>query len=541
MFDYSKTLLYEDFLNIKNEINHFEYKPKISVVIPVYNVDPKWFKLCIGSVINQLYDNWEVCMCDDCSTNPHTKRTFENLVSLNPDKFKIIHHDKNSGISAATNSALDLATGEFMCLIDSDDEIEDDALFEVVKELNKNPSADMIYTDEDKMDVLGRKYDKFYKPDWSPEFFLSAMYTCHLGTYRTSLAKKVRFRTMCDFSQDWDFVLRLSKITNKIYHIPKIMYHWRALPTSTAKDHNAKPLSHVNAKVAIQDYLGDTGKVMDGPGIGLYRIDYKIIGNPKVSIIIPSGFKKQRFNGELVYMLEKCLKNISKSDYKNYEIIVINDNNYPSDIKSILNFYNVKNVIYEGSFNFSKSINLGVKNSTGEYIVLMNDDIEIMNSKWIEEMLSFAQQKEIGAVGAKLYFPNGNIQHCGGVIKNGIPMHVSYGLPKKDWGYFYENVVYKNVTSVTAALLMIGKDKYHHIGGFDERFPNNYNDTDFCLRLLEHGYRNVFTPYAEAIHHESVSIIKDKLVFEKDMKLFTDKWGKYKDPYYNSNLDNPKK
>jgi glycosyltransferase involved in cell wall biosynthesis len=533
-------MTYEEYENIKSQISKLKYKPKISIVMPVYNVESKWLIRCLGSIMNQLYDNWELCICDDGSTNPHTKRILDNLIYINSQKFKVITHKKNSGIAAATNSALDLVDGEFISLIDSDDEIEDDTLFEVVKVLNKYPSVDMIYTDEDKIDILGRRYDSFHKPDWSPEYFLSAMFTCHFGTYRSSIAKKVRFRSMCDFSQDWDFVLRLTKETNKIYHIPKILYHWRALPTSTAKDHNAKPLSHVNAKVAIQDYLKDKGNVSDGPGIGLYRVDYVIKDKPKISIVIPSRFKKQLTHGIEVYLLDKCIKSIDNSTYRNYEIIVVSSKEHPNDIKHIINFNKVKHCFYEGKFNFSESVNIGVANSTGEYVVLMNDDIELLTPEWIENMLGFAQQKEIGSVGAKLYFPNGNLQHCGAVIVGGVPMHVGYGYPKNDWGYFYSNVVIKNVSTVTAALLMVAKKKFQEVGGFDEKLPNNYNDTDFGLCLLERGYRNVYTPYVEAFHHESISIVKDQSVFEKDMKLFKDKWGEYVDPYYNLNLSQKK-
>lgn len=530
--------------NVRNEIANFTYKPLISIVIPVYNVDPIWLEKAISSVENQLYNNWEICIADDCSTNLHT---LNFLKSINNHKINVRFLDKNVNISAASNAALDLAKGDYVGLLDNDDELTPDALFEVVKLINET-NAEFIYSDEDKLDMDGKFCHPYYKPDFSLHMFLSNNYLCHFTVIKTEIIKSVGgFEVGLEGSQDYDLFLKCSEKVAKIYHIPKILYHWRMIPGSTASEFSSKSYAQENGRKALENYLkrqNIIGEVLNGKFPGTYQIKREILGNPLVSIIIPFYNKPE--------LLQVCIDSIlEKTTYSNFEIIGISNNSTDEAVFELMNFYqNLDNRIsfieYNVPFNYSKINNYAVSFAKGEHLILLNNDIEIISNCWIESMLGLSQIEDVGAVGAKLYYPNDTIQHAGvtiGVL--GLAGHSHKNLPKDHPGYFAKNFFIHNVSAVTAACLMVKKCLFEKVNGLNEEvLAIAFNDVDLCLRLLEIGYYNIFTPYSEAYHHESVS----RGLEDDDRKIarfvFETSYMRYRhfdilqkgDPYYNVNL-----
>jgi len=543
-----------DGIEIKKEIEKFKYKPKISIITPVYNVDPKWLNKCIESVRNQFYENWELCLHDDASTKKETIEYLKKWEKKGDKRIKISFGEKNQHISGASNECLKMATGEFVALLDNDDELSPDALFENMKLLNKYPKADFIYSDEDKIDEGGDRVEPFFKPDWSPDLFLSQMYTCHLGVYRKAIIDEIGgFRKGYEGSQDYDLVLRFIEKTDreKILHIPKILYHWRKISGSMAAKETAKDYTAVAAKKALKDYLKRNkieGEILDGKFPGTYRVKRKILGNPKVSIIIP--FKDQ------ADVLKVCVDSVlDKTRHKNFEIILIDNQSKERKtfeyLESLKNNPLFRQLSFDKPFNFSAINNYAVGEAKGEYILFLNNDIEVISDGWLSAMLEHAQRKEIGAVGAKLLYPNNTIQHAGVVMGLGVAGHAFKHLPSKLPGYFFQPHLIRNYCCMTAACLMLKKILFEEIGGFDEKnLSVAFNDVDLCLRLIEKGYYNVYTPYAELYHHESLSRGDDN---EKNLKLknpekykrvkreneyMRAKWEKYleRDPFYSPNL-----
>jgi GT2 family glycosyltransferase len=463
--------------------------------------------------------------------------------SNNP-KIKVVFRKENGNISAASNSAIQIATGDYLALLDHDDELTPDALYEVAQLIHQDPCVDFIYSDEDKIDQNGKRLDPFFKPDWSPDYFYACMYTCHLGVYRKSLIDQIGgFRSDYDGAQDYDLVLRVTEQTNNIRHIPKVLYSWRIVPTSTAMSGDAKPWAYVAAKRALEEMLRRSnypGRVEEGERLGFFRVRRNIIGNPLVSIVIPSAGKSIEFDGKKTVLLEQCIRSIRElSSYQNIELIVVDGCDLSDGILENIKGDDLRLVRCDRPFNYSMRMNWGVKEAQGEFILCLNDDIEVISPDWIESMLQFAQQKEIGAVGAKLLFPNHKIQHNGVVVLNGNPGHVFYGYDQEHPGYFLSNIVNRNYIAVTGACLMIRKSLYEEVRGFDEFFPLNYNDVDFCLRLHQAGYRNVVTPYAQLYHYESMT--REKGLQPKEWNNFNHRWREYLtslggDPYYSSYL-----
>jgi len=482
---------------IKRDIARFQYKPKVSIIMPVYNVDQVWLEKAINSVINQLYENWELCIADDASTKKHIKKTLGRY-SKKDKRIKIKYLEVKQGISGASNEALSLATGEFIGLLDNDDELTIEALYENVKLLNKHPEADMIYSDEDKLDMNGNRCEPHFKPDWSPDMFLSEMYTCHFGVYSKSIVDKIGgFRKGFEGSQDYDLVLRLTEKTTNIFHIPAILYHWRKIPGSAANSTDAKDYAYVNAKKALSDYLRRNsiqGKVVDGNFIGSYRVRRVIKNDYKVSIIIP--FKDQS------EVLRRCIKSIvARTKYREYEIVLVNNQSEKEEtfeyLAKIKNDPIFRILDYDKPFNFSDINNYAVSQVNSEYLILLNNDTEVISPDWIETMLEFAQRKDVGAVGALLYYPNDTVQH-GGIFlgMKGVAGHSHIGLSKDSMGYFGRLKTIQNLSAVTADCLMSKKTIYNEVGGFDENYTHAFNDVDFCLKIRERGYLIVYTPYA---------------------------------------------
>ncbi len=537
------TLSQQEIITAHQQITQWQIKPKFSIIMPVYNVEAKWLTQAIESVRNQIYSNWELCIADDASPESHIRSILTHYSKLD-SRIKVVFRTENGHISAASNSALELATGDYVALLDHDDELAINALFENAKLINQHPEADFIYSDEDKIDIKGERFSPCFKPDWSPEYFYSCMYTCHLGVYRTRIIREIGgFRSEYDGSQDYDFVLRFIEKTRNIFHIPKILYHWRSISASAASGSQAKPWAYTAGRKALESMLERSlypGRVEETPNPGIYRVRRNIIENPLVSIIIPSaGTTINTASGKLC-LLENCIRSVQQiSTYRNFEIIVVDGYDIPdASLKKILAL-DVKLVRCAEPFNFSMRINRGAAEAKGQFLLLLNDDTEVITSDWLESMLELAQQTEIGAVGAKLLFPNGRLQHVGVMILGGNPCHAFYGFDNEQSGYFCSNIVNRNYLAVTAACLMMRQEVYQQLGGLDENFPLNYNDVDLCLKAHQAGYRNVVTPYTQLIHYESAS--RQKGLKPGEWNQLSHKWKDYfeqlgTDPYYNPNL-----
>lgn len=530
-------------LNIKNE-EEISYKPLISVVVPVYNVSMKMLKECIMSVVNQTYDNWELCLADDASTMPEVKKCLKSFEN-NP-KIKIKYRDKNGHISRSTNSAIEMATGEYVAFMDCDDVLAVNALYEVVKLLNKDKTLDFIYSDEDKLSEDGKhRHQPHFKPDWSPDTMMSLMYTCHLGVYRKKIGDEIGWlRTGFEGAQDYDFTLRFTEKTKNIGHIPKILYHWRERKESTAINPEAKGYIVEAAKKAKTEALERRGYEAElewVSNIYQFRVNYKAVGNPKVSIVIPS---KDNFE---VY--KRCIDTLTgKTLYKNYEIITVDNGSSDTNRQKYEKYIKEKGQKYiymPMEFNFSKMCNIGVENSDGELILLLNDDMEIISGEWMERMVGHAMLPYIGAVGAKLLYSNSTlIQHTGVFSFDSGPSHALCRYDDNTIFNFCRNKIEYNYSAVTAACLMVTRRKYLEAGGLDESFAVAYNDVKFCFDLLDKGYYNVVRADAVLYHHESLSRGSDVLDKAKYERLVKERHRLYtaypdlqgKDPFYNPNL-----
>jgi O-antigen biosynthesis protein len=532
---------------IQQRIEQLDYKPTFSIVVPVYNVEERWLRKCIDSVKAQIYPYWELCIADDASPDPRVKQVLDEYAA-DDSRIKVIYREKNGHISAASNSALELATGEYIALLDNDDELTPDALYENAMVLNQQPETDMIYSDEDKIDELGERFAPFFKPDWSPDTFLSQMYTCHFGVYRAEIIREIGgFRIGLEGSQDYDLVLRFTERTRNIYHIPKILYHWRTIAESTAANPNSKKYAFVAGAKAIQEALdrrGDGGSVEQVENYpGQYRVHYPVKGNPLISIIIPTR--------DMPKILDTCLKSVfEKTLYSNYEVIVIDNGSVQPQTFKIFNKWQQKEPIrfrtlrLDIPFNYSRLNNEAVKTAKGELIVLLNNDIEVVSPNWLEEMAGQAQRPSIGAVGSLLLYPDDTVQHAGVILGiGGIASHSHKGVDKKSPGYFGRLLIVANCAAVTGACLMVKRILYEKVGGLDEQLKVAYNDIDFCLKITQAGYLNVFIPQVRLYHHESKSRGFEDTVeklerFHGEVNIFKTRWGTLinNDPYYNPNL-----
>ncbi|WP_235949770.1 glycosyltransferase family 2 protein [Paenibacillus apii] len=530
-------------------IEDFKYKPLISVILPVYNVDEVWLRKCIDSVRNQLYPYWELCVSDDASKKEHIKTVLSEYEILD-DRIRVVFREENGHISDSSNSALDIALGEYIALLDHDDEMSVDALYEVAKLINRHPDADMIYSDEDKIGVDGVRHSPFFKPDWSPDLLLTHMYTCHLGVYRKSIVDKVgRFRKGVEGSQDFDLALRVTEQTSSIYHIPKILYHWRTIPESTASGSGAKNYTHFAGLTAVNDTLkrrNINGWIEELDGYAnFYRVHYNVESEPLVSIIIPTKDNST--------ILSNCLDSIYKTTkYNNYEIIIVDNGSKEAETfrlfsvwkKKLANKINILTV--NTPFNFSELNNKAVSVAKGELFLFLNNDIEVIEENWLNDMIGAALREEIGAVGAYLIYPDNTVQHSGLTLGLGVQRAAGDGhhhRPINDPGYFGALISVKNVSAVTAACLMVKRSVFEEIGGFDEELSVAYNDVDLCLSIRKAGYLNIWLPYVQLIHHESKTRGYDntnsKLErLNREADYLKDKWGETlnSDVYYNPNL-----
>ncbi len=514
------------------------YKPLISIIMPVYNPRKEHLIAAIQSCKNQTYDNWELCIVDDASTD---KEILQLLKKYEKEKnIKISYHKKNKGIAETTNDALKLAKGEFIALLDHDDMLSPEALFQVVKVLNENPETDFIYSDEDKISPEGLYILPFFKPNWAPDTFYSVMYTCHLGVYRKSIVDKIGgFRKGFEGAQDYDFVLRFIENTSddKIFHIPKILYHWRMANTSTALNPKAKTYAYDSAKKAIKESLkrkGYTVKVEDGICIGNYRVRYIMKKEPLIAIIIP--------NRNSYETIKRCLDSIKeKTSYKNYKIYIIDHQSSDSRVFDLYKKHNCEVIPYSGEFNFAKMNNLAVSKVKEEYILFLNNDTQVISEDWLKSMVEFFERPDIAIVGAKLLYPDNTIQHGGLILGiNNLAGSCCKCFPIHDNGYFNFLSIIKNCSAVTAACMLIRKKVFEEVGGFDEEnFRISFNDVDLCLRVREKGYLIVYTPYALLYHWESKTRGYNNNPRERiEEENLRKKWKHIlrNDPYYNPNL-----
>jgi O-antigen biosynthesis protein len=528
-------------------IENFIYKPLVSIVTPVYNVNPKWLRLCVDSVLSQFYPNWELCLVDDGSTRKETLQMLKEIEKLDP-RIVVNYQKENGGISSASNIALTMAKGEFIALLDNDDELTPDALYEVVKLLNDKKETDFIYTDEDKLDITGKRCEPFFKPDWSQELIRSYAYTCHLTVFRKSLMEEVGgFRNKFSGAQDYDITLRITERTKNIGHISKVLYHWRKIPGSAADVVNAKSWALSASKLVLDEHIercNFDAQVFEAENApGCYRVRYSIKNKPLVSILLPTrGQLSGKPEDELLF---KCIQSVArKTEYDNYELLICYNNSLDSKIAKFLKSYQHRAITYDlkGDFNFANKINYMAKQAKGEHLVIFNDDLEVISGEWLTALLEFSQQEEIGVVGSKLLYPNGRLQHVGMVLGiNGYPAHIFHQAVAGHPGYRADANLIRNYSVVTGAGMMIKKEIFEKLNGLNENFRIDYNDTDFCLRVAEQGYRNVYTPYSLFYHHESTVLSSGRL---KDIEtdLFRTRWGGVldNDPFYNKNLTRKK-
>lgn len=537
-----------ELLRYEQQVNELKEKPLISIVLPVYQPNITYFNAAIASVKKQVYPHWELCIADDFSQDPELDKKLDELTKSD-ERIKVIKRQRNGHISECSNSALELATANWVCFMDQDDLLAPDALFHFVVKINNTPTADLIYSDEDKIHPRYKFIHPHFKPDWSPDNFLSRNYLGHLVMVRKQLVDQVGgFRKGFEGSQDYDLLLRITELTQNIEHIPKILYHWRMHAGSTALNEEAKDYAFDSGVKALNEAfqrrkVDATAQLQQGRP-GFYTVSYALQSEPLVSIIIPT-----RNNAEV---LSTCLDSVfNQTSYPHFEVIVINNNSNEQALFDLLDKWEqreskrFKRLDLAYDFNFSKLMNDGVKEAGGEYLLLLNNDTEVLQPNWIENMLQHAQRSEIGAVGVKLIFPNDTIQHGGVIIGiGGIAGHAFITLDRHKPGYFYYLTSVNNFSAVTAACLMVSKEKYQQVGGFDETLAVEYNDVDFCLKLVEAGFYNVFTSDVELYHYESLTRGHPHATREsykrhlKEVKYFKSRWQHFidTDPFYNPNL-----
>ncbi|EME8139571.1 TPA: glycosyltransferase family 2 protein [Enterococcus faecium] len=549
--DYAEWITRHENIDLKSQQEQskkFDYRPLISIAMPVYNVEIKWLEKCIDSVINQTYDNWELCISDDASTDPKIKKCLEAYEKKEP-RIKVVFRKENGHISLATNSALEIATGEFIALLDNDDELPPHALFEVVKVLNERPELDVIYSDEDKIDAEGNRFDPHFKADWSPDTLMGNNYISHLSVYRSSIVKSLGgFRKGYEGSQDYDLVLRVTEQIpeDHIYHIDKVLYHWRTIPGSTASSGEAKSYIYDSGVKALTDTLnrrGIKGTVRPGLISGFYEVTYEVLQEELVSVIIPT---KNGYDD-----LKLCVDSIiEKTSYPNYEIIIADNGSTDPKMQELFAEYkkqlNERFIVelIDIPFNYSRINNLAAEKASGKYLLFLNNDTEVIEPNWMTTMVSYAQFDRIGCVGAKLYYPDDTTQHAGVLVGiGGVAGHALNNYDRTHCGYFGRLVIDVNYLAVTAACMMVKTADFKAVNGFDETLEVAFNDVDLCLKIYELGRYNVYAHQVELYHFESKSrgyedTPEKQKRFAGEIKKMQDKWPAYiaHDPFYNDNL-----
>lgn len=514
-------------------------RPTISIVTPVYKTPPDLLSKCVSSVIAQIYPNWELCLVDDGSDDEHLTRQLEDF-SQQDERIHVKALTANRGIAEATNEALKMCTGDYVGFLDHDDELADFALFEIARLLSTSSDLDVVYSDEDKLDGNGKRYDWFFKPDWSPDLLLSRNYVCHFLVCRRPLLESVRgLRQGFDGSQDYDLILRLSEATTKIKRIPQVLYHWRAVEGSTALAPKAKPKASEAGRRALQEHLHRIAvrATVEETGSCRYRVRYFVDENPQIAIIMPTGGNLELLQG----VIEDVL---GRTDHKNTELVIV-DNSRGDGVRRLLSKFKSARApirwldFRNQPFNYSVLNNAGVRTTNAPYVLFLNDDIRVIHPDWLSAMLEHAQREEVGAVGAKLLYPNDTLQHAGvalGIYDNSG--HAFKFIPDAQHAYFDFPDLVRNCLAVTAACMLLRRELFWEVGGFDEQnLSVAFQDVDLCLKLNEKGYRNVYTPFAKLYHLESVTK-SEKIPNPLEDGYMKARWSKYisDDPYYNPNL-----
>ena len=550
---YPYTKWYPEHMALESELEQqrkttFAYAPLISIVIPLYNTPVPYLKELLDSVQSQTYQNFQLCLADGSDNFRTGDYIRENYGTDKRIQYKLL--ENNAGISENTNEAIKMATGEFIMFSDHDDTLAPNALFEIVKEMNEHPGTDVVYTDEDKVTMDGKRYfDPHFKPDFNLDMLRCNNYICHIFVVKREILEQVgMLRKEFDGAQDFDFILRCCEKAENIRHVAKILYHWRNHPASTAGNPESKMYAYEAGRNAVQahyDRIGMKAEVSMTEQWGRYRTKLFVEGEPLVTIIIPNKDHKKE--------LKTCVDSLfEKTSYQNFEILIIENN---STGKEIFAYYkeleaaheNVRVLTWEKEFNYSAINNFGAEHARGEYLLLLNNDIEVKTENWMEEMLSYCQREDVGIVGAKLLFPNEKIQHAGvilGMGPSGTAGHLFYNFPGDQFVYAGRSQTTQDLSAVTAACMMVKKELYQKVGGMDEAFQVAFNDIDFCLRVRETGKLVVFQAYAELYHHESLTrgyetSQKNKKRFKEEIKLFKTRWKgilEAGDPYYNPNL-----
>lgn len=543
------TLSERDRRQIRSHIERFTYKPLISVVMPAYDTPEKVLREAVASVQAQLYQNWELCIADDASPSASVMSVLKEL-SASDLRIKWIRRETNGHISEASNSALDLASGEFVALMDHDDLLAEHALYEVVAELNEHPDADLIYSDEDRIDDDGNRHSPYFKTDWNPELFLGHNLISHLGVYRRSIVETVgRFRKGYEGSQDYDLALRVIAATTlaKIRHIPSVLYHWRGRSAEASFSEGQLQRCITAARAAKADYFlhcHETAEVLPNPFVPAWERVRRPVPSPAplVSLIIPTRNRHD--------LLAPCLDGLlNRTDYQPLEVIIVDHQSDDPDTLALLerwrNDKRVRIIGYEGAFNYSDMNNKAVAQARGEIIGLINNDADVIDPGWLSEMVSHAIRPENGAVGAKLLYPNNRVQHAGVILGiGGVAGHLHLNAPREATGYFGRLALASNVSAVTGACLIVRKAVFQEAGGLNAAdLPVAFNDVDLCLKIQARGYRNVWTPFALLYHHESPSRGRDTTPekierAQREVEYMRRQWGQLldSDPYFNPNL-----
>jgi GT2 family glycosyltransferase len=542
------TLSEDDRAAIRGHIARLPGQPLISVLMPVFNTPEPFLRRAIDSVRTQLYADWELCIADDASTDGGVRRVLDEYAAADA-RIRVAYRDTNGHISAASNSALELARGEYVALLDHDDQLAEHALYRVAVEINAHPEAVLIYSDEDKIDEFGQRFEPYFKPDWNPQLFLSQNFVSHLGVYRTEVVRTAGgFRPGYEGSQDYDLALRVIEHApvNGIRHIPSVLYHWGVLSGSTAVNVSEKPYAWEAGRRALSDYLernGIQGNIVRVRKTAFYRVNYRLPPKcPLVSIIVPTR--------DAFEHLRRCLNSVlRKTRYPNYELIVVdNQTSEPRArryLERLSGMANVRVIPYDRPFNYSAINNLAAREARGEVLCLLNNDTEVITPNWLQDMLGYLHQDRVGVVGARLLYPDGAVQHAGILLHpRNIAVHAHVGLFKRESGYFGRAIIAQDFTAVTGACLMVWKHVYEEVGGLDEQhLPIAFNDVDFCLRVRGAGYRVVWTPFAQLYHHEGFSrgkadtAVKRKR-FRSEKNFMRARWKSVleEDPFYNSSL-----
>jgi O-antigen biosynthesis protein len=543
------TLSEADRAQIRAHVIHLEYKPRISVVMPVYDAPERALREAVISIREQLYPNWELCIADDASKLPHIIPFLRSAAGDDP-RIKWIQREQNGHISAASNSALSLATGDFIALMDHDDIVPSHALYEVAVALNNDPALDIIYSDEDQIDGKGRRYNPHFKTDWNIDLLLGQNMISHLGVYRRTLVEQVGgFREGFEGSQDYDLALRCADATSprRICHIPAVLYHWRRDYRRPSFSEDQLSRCSDAALRAITEHLHrrhQIGEVQSHPVMPQWTRVIRRVPSPAplVSLIVPT-----RDSAELLGICVDGLLN--RTDYPELEILIVDhDSQLPQTFElfhKLRRDPRVRIIPYRGAFNYSAINNMAVRQARGSVIGLLNNDVDVINSDWLSEMVSLAVLDDVGAVGAKLTFPNGRVQHAGvGLGLGGVANHFNYGQARTSAGYFGRNLLTSSVSAVTGACLVVRKSVFEEASGLNENdLAVAFNDIDLCLKIQKKGYRNVWTPHAELYHHESASRGNDdagsrSVRFKRETEYMFAHWGPQlqHDRFYNDNL-----